>query len=256
METIILKLGGSVVTQKQAGKPRLNKKAVLQIAKEIKFFVQRFPKAKIILLHGAGSFGHPLVYRYKILEKPLAGPRILGFSETICSTRKLANLLAEVFLAEKLPVVPIQASALDFSEFNRIGQMLKAGFIPMLGGDMGLEKNNKACVVSADKLAGLLAKAFNVSKIFFATDVDGVFEKFSTGKNAKPASFLNRKTLKNLIKKMSDKNNFCDVTGSMQGKLKEILKLSKKEIIIFNGLKSGKLIGALSGKTEGTRIVV
>lgn len=256
MGTLILKIGGSVITQKQTGKPKLNEKAILQIAKELKTFTKSFPNIKIILLHGAGSFGHPLVYKYKLLSKPLEKKQLLGFSETICATRKLANLLAEIFLLEKLPVAPIQASVFDFSNFNRIEQLLKKGFIPMLGGDMSLDKKNQAFVVSADKLMVLFAKKFSAKKLFFGTDVDGVYEKFPAPKNEKPVSFLDKKSLKDLLKKMNSKNNSYDVTGAMQGKLKEILQLSKKEIFIFNCSKPGNLIKVLSGKKEGTRIII
>ena len=108
---IILKLGGSIITEKLSAQPRLRKLVVRQLAKELKMFTRRFPEVKIILLHGAGSFGHRLVYRHKLFEQTLTGPRLLGFAETVCSTRQMANLLTKVFRDAKLPVLPLQASA-------------------------------------------------------------------------------------------------------------------------------------------------
>lgn len=255
-QTIILKLGGSVITKKTGSKPQIKKAAVRQIAKELKLFTQRFPKAKIILLHGAGSFGHPLVYKHKLLEKPLAGPQFLGFSETVCSMRYMANFLTEIFVSNKLPVLPVQTSATNLSSIRQLKQYLDAGFIPLLGGDMGLLKKNRAIVVSADKLAVLFAKAFCNSKIIFATDVDGIFEKFPPEKNKLPFSLLYREKLKNILERMNQQKNRYDVTGAMAGKLKTLLEIKKKEVIIFNGAKPGNLTKALMQKPIGTRIIL
>lgn len=263
-KTIILKFGGSVITEKLSGRPRIKEAVVQQLAKELKLFIQRFPRAKIILLHGAGSFGHPLVYRHKLIERPLTGARLLGFTETVCSMRHMANLLTDTFRAAKLPVLPLQASAVLNEKNNamvlfnlcQLKQILNVGFIPLLGGDMGLTKKNQAIVVSADRLAVLLAKAFPVSRIIFASDVDGVFDKFPLSGNTQPLPFISRKNLKGLLKNMKQQKSQYDVTGGMVGKLRTMLALRKKEVIIFNGLRSGSLTKALAGKPIGTRLTL
>lgn len=261
-QLIILKLGGSIITQKFSGQPRIRKAIVRRLARELKQFIQRSPKTKIVLLHGAGSFGHPLVFRHQLLEHPLTGPRLLGFAETVYSTRYLANLLTEIFSAAKLPVLPLQASAVlnekrgSMFLFNlqHIKQILSAGFIPLLGGDMGLTKKNQAIVVSADRLAVLLGQALPNSRIIFATDVDGIFEKFPPPDEKGPFSFLSRKNLKRVLEKMTEQKNKYDTTGGMVGKLRTLLTLRQKEIVIFNGLRPGALSKALSGKSVGTRL--
>ncbi|MFH1968591.1 MAG: isopentenyl phosphate kinase [bacterium] len=255
-QIIILKLGGSIITKKASTKAQIKLETVRQLAKELRLFTKRFPKTKIILLHGAGSFGHPLVYKHKLLEKPLTGPQLLGFSETVCSMRNMANLLTKIFLYYKLPILPIQTSATSIVDMRQLKQFLDAGFIPMLGGDMGLTKKNKAVVVSADKLAVLSARTFRNSKIIFATDVVGVFEKFPPGNNVQPLSVLRRKNLKIILVKINKQKNQYDVTGGMAGKLKTLLELQKKEIIIFNGAKPGNLTKALMQKQIGTRIIL
>jgi len=254
--TVILKLGGSVITEKTSAKPQIKKAIVRQIAKELKLFTQRFPQAKIILLHGAGSFGHPLVYKHKLLERPLAGAQLLVFSKTVCSMRHMANLLTKIFLSNKLPVLPIQTSAINLSNIWRTKQILDAGFIPLLSGDMSLNKKNQSIVISADKLTVLLAKTFNSSKIIFATDVDGVFKKFPSPDNSQPSSVLRRKDLKNILSKTGWQKNRYDVTGGMVGKLQTLLELKKKEIIILNGSGPGNLTKALMQKPIGTRIIL
>lgn len=245
-----------MITKKMSAKPQVKKAVVRQMAKELKLFTQRFPKIKIILLHGAGSFGHPLVYKYKLLEKPLAGPRLLGFSKTVCSMRHMGNLLTDIFRSVKLPVLPIQTTAIDSSNIRQLKQILNAGFIPMFSGDMGLTKKNQSVVVSADRLAVLLSEKFHTSKIIFATDIDGVFEKFPPKNNSQPLSLLSRKNLKNMLKKMKSQKNRYDVTGNMAGKLRTLLELKGEKITIFNGSKPGNLTKALMQKPIGTRIIL
>lgn len=259
-QSIILKFGGSIITQKFSGRPQIKKAIVWRLAKELKQFIQRSPKTKIVLLHGAGSFGHPLVFRYQLLEHPLAGPQLLGFAETIYSTRCLDNLLTDIFMAAKLPVFPLQASAvlnekrgaMFLFNLHHIKQILAAGFIPLLGGDMGLTQKNQAIVVSADRLAVLLGQALPNSRIIFATNVNGVFEKFPPPDEKSPLLFLSRKNLKQLLEKMTEQKNKYDTTGGMVGKLRTLLSLQGREVIILNGLQPGALFKALSEKPVGT----
>ena len=61
-ELILLKLGGSLLTDKD--KPNSIRKDVVKSA------IQQIINAdeKIILIHGGGSFGHPLAKKYNISE--------------------------------------------------------------------------------------------------------------------------------------------------------------------------------------------
>ena len=243
-QVVILKIGGSIITEKASGKPKIKKSVVTQIVKELKIFTKLFPDAKIILLHGAGSFGHPLVYEYKLTEKPLVGRQLLGFTKTVLAMRNLANQMTEIFISNQLPILPLQTSALNMQNIDHLKDFLDAGFIPMLGGDMGLTEVNKAVVISADRLAILFSKKFPNSKIIFATDVEGVFENFYA-ENKKLISNMSRKELEGIILKMEQQKSRYDVTGGMAGKLQELLNIKNKEVIIFNGMKAKNLTKAL-----------
>ena len=52
---IILKLGGSVITRKDSSIPKLDSSNLTRIAREISDSSYH----KLIVVHGAGSFGHP-----------------------------------------------------------------------------------------------------------------------------------------------------------------------------------------------------
>jgi len=53
---------------------------------------------------------------------------------------------------------------------------------------------------------------------------------------------------------MNQQKSRHDMTGEMQGKLRELLALQKKEVVVFNGLKPGNLTKALLDKPVGTRL--
>ena len=62
---IILKIGGSALTIKDAKTPTLDEKNLERIAQEASYY-----NDDMIIVHGAGSFGHIYAQQYKIGDKP------------------------------------------------------------------------------------------------------------------------------------------------------------------------------------------
>jgi isopentenyl phosphate kinase len=62
----IIKIGGSVATFKEKIKPIFREKIVSQLAKEFSDYRDSHKKESFILVHGAGSFGHPLAKKYDL----------------------------------------------------------------------------------------------------------------------------------------------------------------------------------------------
>ena len=56
-----MKLGGSVITDKRSQTPKCRRKNIHRIAE----IISKSNK-KIIIVHGAGSYAHPLAKKYKI----------------------------------------------------------------------------------------------------------------------------------------------------------------------------------------------
>jgi isopentenyl phosphate kinase len=96
-------------------------------------------------------------------------------------------------------------------------------------------------ICSGDAIAPYLAKKLGAEKIFFASDIDGIFDQDPhLQKDAKLIEKINLNKIKNNNKiKLTDSHN-VDVTGGLSGKIKNIdLKhnISLKSVEIFNGLK-------------------
>lgn len=76
---IILKLGGSIITRKDKTKPTLNPANLERIAQEISVAKIK----KLIIIHGAGSFGHPYAQKYGI-GSVIKNDRELGRKKRLC----------------------------------------------------------------------------------------------------------------------------------------------------------------------------
>ena len=95
---IILKLGGSVITVKD--KPLTpNMDAIGRLAEEI----AEADVSPLIIVHGGGSYGHPLAAKYKIAEGFKSRSQTLGFSKTHNAMVSLNMLVVESLLNEGVP---------------------------------------------------------------------------------------------------------------------------------------------------------
>jgi isopentenyl phosphate kinase len=267
MKTVILKLGGGVLTYKRSRRPVARTNVVKRIAQELAYAYQRRPQLKLIILHGAGSFAHPLVFKHKLKNRRLTNSSLPHVGRVVNNLRELGSLIAKICLQFDLPVIPLQTSSLAEVEEKKlliknlpiIETIIKRGGIPLFGGDMVAGKDGRSYVASADDLAVLLARHFKNSEVLFATDVDGVYKHFPQRKGVKPLRHIGRKELLNLIDKgfAPDVAKKYDVTGEMSGKLKKILQLRRKKVVIFNGQKPGLLPKALlAKKVPGTTILL
>jgi isopentenyl phosphate kinase len=217
-------------------------------------------KRPLILLHGGGSFGHPLAHRFDLHGKLLSAKNFIGVGLTVASMRNLGSQLAVALLRRSVPVVPLQTGSfvtrehgkLAFSGFAVIESILAGGGIPLLGGDVVIDSGKRSAIASADALAVVIAKRFHARRVLFASDVAGVYERFPPLPGTRPRIRLDRSMARS-IGQVKGKRSGFDVTGGMSGKLRSLLPLRNCEVTIFNGLVPGALARALKGRA-GTRI--
>jgi len=96
-----------VITHKE--KPlKPNLPAIRRLAKE----VASAKLASLILVHGGGSFGHPLAKRYKIKDG-FNGKvsQLLGFAKTHQAMLALNKLVVDSLIKEKIPAVAVSPSS-------------------------------------------------------------------------------------------------------------------------------------------------
>jgi isopentenyl phosphate kinase len=250
---IVMKLGGSVMTRKDLkGFPMnigeiesradefIRTDVIERIGSEIAEAMES-GGIELILINGAGPFGHFLVSKKQPLE-------IVHESVDILNERVVEYLDSGLGIKS---VPPNETCSWDGKEFA-IGKMwdaarkiLKSGWIPSTYGD--ILKGYK--IISGDDLAVMLADMWKADKIISVIDKDGVFDKNpDMHKDAR------------LIKVVKSKEGIVfngtaiDVTGGLENKIKKFLAAGVKSQII-NGMVPGNVKKALLGdESIGTMI--
>ncbi|MEN6329482.1 MAG: isopentenyl phosphate kinase [Methanobacteriaceae archaeon] len=261
---IILKLGGSVITRKEEDHPTLDQDSLQRISQEIAHSRVK----ELLIIHGAGSYGHPHAYHYQIgapitREEDLAHKRE-GFCVTHQSVQELNLEVCRALIKEGIPAVPLSPSSFIHTHNKRITdfktdlirEYLDLGLVPVLYGDVVLDQDLKIkmAVLSGDQILHYLAHQLDAERVILGTDVDGIY-------NRNPKTHPNAQLIP-LVTNQDDLNflegaQTVDVTGGMGGKVKELLQLAEEQVEsqIINLKNEGLLERALMGdKVPGTWI--
>ncbi|MFW9971434.1 MAG: type 2 isopentenyl-diphosphate Delta-isomerase [Candidatus Odinarchaeota archaeon] len=252
-EIILLKLGGSLLTDKN--KPFSLREDILESC--INQIIES--KKRIILIHGGGSFGHPIAKKYQIFQglNNTIKDQIVGLSKTHDAMNKFNSIIINKFLDKAYSAISIQPSSIFIQDFNEIvfksidpiEKILELGIMPVLYGDILLSRQSSFTILSGDQIILKLCEniqKFKISKVIFAIEKDGIYIKDNG--NVKLALKLKPCDLNNI--KLADLGQKIDVTGGIQGKLeiiKEILKF-KIPIQIINGIKNNNVFKALNNQ--------
>ena len=134
---------------------------------------------------------------------------------------------------------------------DNIKLMLKNNLVPVLHGDVVMDLELGACVLSGDQIVPYLAKELGITRLGLGSAEDGVLDK-----DGKPLPEITPEKFENL-KRYIGGSGSTDVTGGMLGKVQELLELSKTSCItsyIFNAGKADNINRFLNGESIGTRI--
>jgi isopentenyl phosphate kinase len=259
---MILKLGGSVITKKEAKKPSINNENLNRISAEIAD--SRIDR--LIIVHGAGSFGHPFASEYSIgsIIKDEADfkEKKMGFCITQSWVKKLNTMVCDSLREKGVFAVSIHPSSfistrdgrINTCDLNLMDRYLDSGFVPVLHGDVVLDMNPsvKICVLSGDQIIKFLGENQKPERVILGTDVDGIYDKDPNKYD--DAEMLEVVTSFDQLSAEGSLN--VDVTGGMQGKLKELLDLAQIGVQseIINAGKANVVKKALKGETVGTTI--
>jgi isopentenyl phosphate kinase len=256
----VLKLGGSVITHKE--KPLTpNMPAIERLASEI----SQANISHLILVHGGGSFGHPIAKRYAIEKGYKDQSQIMGFSKTRQAMMMLNKLVVDSLIQHNIPAVTVQPSSCIITKQGRIQlieakplrKLLELGFVPVLHGDAVLDSDKGFAILSGDQLVSSLAIRLNAERIIIGIDVDGLYSSDpKTDSDAQLIQHVTPQELRKLQYKIRE-NKVADVTGGMFGKIMELIPAVEKgiEAMIINAAKPDNVYKALkSERVSGTVI--
>jgi isopentenyl phosphate kinase len=246
----ILKIGGSVITDKSADDGAARISEIERIASEIAGF-----EGKLIIVHGAGSFGHPQVKRFGLTGKFDHEGSII----THMSVRKLNTMVVEALNSAGVNALPVHPMACTVSSNSRIKsmfleqieEMLANRFVPVLHGDMVMDTELGTSVLSGDQIVPYLAIQMKASRIGIGSAEEGVLDDKG---NVIP--IINNGNFDEIKAYLGGSAN-TDVTGGMLGKVLELLELSEQSnstSYIFNAGNTDNISDFLKGKNIGTAI--
>jgi len=253
----VIKIGGSVITDKSK-KYFFKQNIMNNLASEIKK-----SNKQIILVHGAGSFGHILAKEYSLNEGFKEKNQLIGFSNTHAMVQDLNSLVLKELQNEGISAISIPPHAFlklnnhqpEVSDLSMFNDYLNLGFSPLTFGDVVLDKKLGFSICSGDLLVLLIARYFKPEKVIFVIDEDGLFT--SNPKIDKNARFIEKSTIEELEDLTTKLDSHDDVTKGMEGKIDTIKYIANLGIdnILLNGNINNRLYDTLIGnETKSTTI--
>ncbi|HTW39638.1 MAG TPA: isopentenyl phosphate kinase [Thermoplasmata archaeon] len=249
----IVKLGGSVITRKREVE-RARPKVLARLAAEL----AGASPVRLVVLHGAGSFGHPGAKRFGLARAPLAAQsareRARGAAIVAAEVRRLHLLVLRALLAAGLSPasVPIathcrnRAGALVAFDAAPFLEALGRGLTPVSFGDVVPDEEWGASILSADTIAEALVEPLDAARVLFVSDVPGVLQGSPRGRRAVVAELDDA-----VLTQLRPSPGAVDVTGGIRGKAETMLRIARAgaDAGLISGLSDGGLSRALRGET-------
>lgn len=243
----VLKIGGSILTDKSGERGAITDE-IERVARE----VASRPR-DLVLVHGAGSFGHIPARQYGLPQKFSPEGLRVTHESVVRLNRLLLEALAEAGVLS-LPVHPLSCLTLSGGRIESFAtepiiRMLENGIMPLLHGDVAMDSTLGGGIVSGDQLVSYLARALKAEVVAVGCNVDGVLL------SGQPLAEVKRSDLPRIEGAVGGSAGI-DVTGGMRGKLDELLDLADNGInsMIFNASREGNIMRTLRGEAIGTKV--
>jgi isopentenyl phosphate kinase len=259
---IFLKLGGSLITNKNI--PFSARKDTLRrLGSEISKAIDTNPELKLLIGHGSGSFGHSIAAQFGTRSGIRSPEDWLGFQKVWSAAHQLNQIVIREFLDLGLPIISLPASASLVSRNKKVDQWniqpiissLKNHLLPIVFGDVVIDKKLGATIFSTEELFSFLVNELHPKRILLAGKERGVFLDYP--RNQDLISIITPDTYPSISNKINASSS-TDVTGGMTSKVRSMLDLIILEenlsVDIFSGEEEGNLLKIISGEKIGTRL--
>jgi isopentenyl phosphate kinase len=242
--TNVLKLGGSVVTEKD--EPESVDEAALAGTADA---IVDAGVADLVVVHGGGSFGH-----YHAANHGVSTAEGTHDPEAIADVHgamtQLNRRVVDALLARSVPAVPVHplslcarddAGALSFP-LASVETLLHEGFVPVLHGDLVAHAGAGTTVVSGDELVTSLARGLDADRVGMCSTVPGVLDEAGEV-IPRIESFAD-------VESVLGGSAATDVTGGMAAKVRSLLELGAPSFVFG----PAELESFLAGGDVGTRL--
>ncbi|MBU1534406.1 DUF126 domain-containing protein [Myxococcota bacterium] len=252
---IILKLGGSLITEKESLTPKIHERRLHNLAAALSQTT-----VPMVIVHGAGSFGHGPVQRMGLLNRTPGPDTSRGWSEVMSLQYALNNEVAHALRVAGLAPWPLQSEliagpwASPLWGRQMLMETLTHGLVPLLYGSPELAPDGTFDILSGDTIVAACARLLGWKTIIHLTDVRGVYAS-PVDFTGDPIPFIYADEPPPNLTPGSSKP---DVTGGMSGKLSPLLALALCGVTshIVSGEEPDVIHRILSGEQVGTTITV
>ena len=255
---ILVKLGGSVITDKSRLRT-FKADACRRLATEL-----LAAKESLVVVHGAGSFGHIEAKRHQLHKGFKEDEQLEHVAKVQRDVRELNLKVIEALIEGGIRAVSFppagaatfRACSVRSFDAYAFRKLLDLGLTPVSFGDVVPDESMGFSICSGDLIMDSLAKTFRPKLAVFCADVDGVFD--SDPKRNPKARLIARLDQKSLAKLKKSEPANDDVTGSIYGKLERMLAMARycEKCMIVNGNVPGRLEKAIQGKKVVSTVVV
>ncbi|MBO5653911.1 MAG: isopentenyl phosphate kinase family protein [Candidatus Methanomethylophilaceae archaeon] len=246
---ILIKLGGSVITDKREYR-RFNRDIVARLCSEIKESGK-----EVIVVHGAGSFGHVLAKKHSLNSGFVNEDQIPAVAQVCYDVRELNSMIIKELNDAGIPSISMPPGScfmmcdrtISLEGGDVIRSMVDKGLMPVLFGDVVQDKELGFAICSGDQIMERLSEIYDFERIIFVSDIDGLFDDDpKDNPNAKLFEYVNIDTLESV----RAGSTVDDVTGGVYEKMMSMLRMtsSDRECVLINGTVPGRLLSALRGE--------
>lgn len=249
MSATILKLGGSVVTDKERPET-LDGPALERSADAVASALAGGSlEDGLVIVHGGGSFGHHHASEHGVTTTE-GTDEIEPVTDIHSAMETLNRFVLSRLHEQDVPAVPVHPFSTAYRDeagtlhlpTGQIEAMLEAGFVPVLYGDIIATTGAGATIVSGDELVTDLARALGADRVGLCSTVPGVLDD--------DGAVIDRITSFEAVDAILGESESTDVTGGMAGKVRTLLELEAPASIF--GLES--IDAFLTGESVGTSI--
>ena len=245
---ILIKFGGSVITDKSRYRT-FNADRVKRLCKEIKDSDER-----VIVVHGAGSFGHVLAKEHNLNDGFKDDSQIPAVAQVCYDMRYLNEMVVKELNDAGLPAVSVPTGScfmmrnreLIIGDPSVLKSMFEKGIMPVMFGDVVMDSELGFAICSGDQVMERLKEIFDPTRVIFVSDIDGLYDKDpKNNKDAKLIKDVDRKVMESVETDIT----VADVTGGVRGKMETMLRMCSAgcDCVLVNGTVGGRLLTLLKG---------
>ncbi len=235
-------------------------RTVRRLARELVPFVS----GGLVVVHGAGSFGHVRAAEYDLPGGLVDQRQVEGTAVVQRDVRDLDLRVIDAMLAEGIPAVSLPPAVWLELEDGRLAHFdaipfqraLARGLVPVTFGDVLPDTERGVAIASGDLLMAALAAVFKPEVSVFVTGVDGVYDGDPADQSARLLMEVSPEDMAGVGSGAGE--GVADVTGSMAGKLAEAFEVAAAsgQTWVIGGNRPGRLKAVLEGRrVKGTRVV-